>query len=487
MQALQIDGLATSATAAPGIDTVQQSPILGAPPGRNRPAVVAVWGALISLATALIALAAVDVLVHRIVLHDLRNTLTRTALATAALIDGDEFRRFTRPEQDTTEEYRKASRPLRVLLETNPDIRFAYSGVTHGDRMHFVLDGSSLDAKDSLGATEHAAPMHEDRASPGEMEITRTHHVTVEAVPSATAWGMGIRAQAPISASDGAMVGYVGLTMRADKYAHLIHRTDLATALGAAIAACLALVTGLGILRTQRARELAERASASSEERLKADRDQLFSYAQALDRADEDSRRSTAIQLHEGVGQVLAGLKMMLGSARAHAERESLKSVIDNAEEAAGAAQSGIRTIVQDLWPPELEQASLAQMMTWIASLFESRYAFKVLWTIEGQALLSRDQLMLTYRMIREVIDDLQRYSRCRKADVKIHLTPIRIDFQVMDKGDGFDASQWIDRSSEAFTLTRVRKRVQAAGGKFEMVGLPGGGCWAAVVIPLQS
>lgn len=464
---------------------IRRSKIRGTPERRNRPARIALIGALISLLTALIVLTAVDLAVHRIVLGDLRNYLARTALATAALIDGEEFRLFTRPEQDTTEEYRKLTRPLRVLLETNPDIHFAYSGVTQGSRMHFVLDGTPLDERDSRGVSQHAAPMQEDTASPGEIEVTRTHRVTVEAAPSATAWGMGIRAQAPIFAHDGQMVGYVGLTMRADRYAQLVHRTDLAAALGAAVAGCLAVITGLGILRTQRARETAERARTLLAERLRQDRDRLYSYAQALDQADAETRRTTAQYLHENVGQTLAGLSMMLGSARSSAAQESVKAVIINAEEATAEAQSGIRTVIQDLWPPELEQASLAQIMTWVAALFDSRYAFKVVWKIDGEAVLSPEQLMLTYRMVRELIYNIYQHSRGGEADVKIHLTARNIEFQVMDKGVTSDAFHWVQRLPETFGLTRVRERMHAAGGKFELIDLPGGGLWATVMIPI--
>ena len=67
--------------AAESTDTVQQSGTLdmrrsqmrGTPEWRHRPASIALIGALISLLTALFALAAVDAVVHQIVLGDLRN------------------------------------------------------------------------------------------------------------------------------------------------------------------------------------------------------------------------------------------------------------------------------------------------------------------------------------------------------------------------------------------------------------------------------
>ena len=229
---------------------------------------VALRGAFVIWTIAVTGIVIIDLLVRRIALDDLRAYLADTATVTAALIDGDQHRLFTRPEQDSTDEYRKASRPLAVLLESNPDLRFAYSGVTTGNRMHFVLDGTPLEEHDKSGAPQHAHPMDEDNASPGEIQVTRTQRVAVEDRPSATSWGMGIRVQAPIFAHNGEMTGYVGLTMSANRYYQLARRTDVAAAIAAAFAGCLALLTGLGTWRSHRAREDAEHERGLVEERL---------------------------------------------------------------------------------------------------------------------------------------------------------------------------------------------------------------------------
>ena len=97
----------------------------------------------------------------------------------------------------------------------------------------------------------------------GEAKIARTHSLSIERAPTGSAWGMGIRAQAPIFASDGHMVGYVGITMRADRYAQLIRRVDLSAAIGIVIAGILALLNGLSIWRVQRGRQAAVAAESS--------------------------------------------------------------------------------------------------------------------------------------------------------------------------------------------------------------------------------
>jgi hypothetical protein len=462
-------------------ESVRESPI----PGRNRPLKIALGSGLAAWLIAVAALTSLDVIAHQIVLSDLRNYLARTALATAAGIDGDEFLQFTHPEQEETEQYRKATRPLAVLLETNPDIHFAYAGVTSGDRMHFVFDGTPLDERDGAGQPQHAAPMQEDKASPGEIEVTRTQKVTVELKPSATSWGIGIRAQAPIFAHTGQMVGYVGLTMRAERYATLVHRTDIAAAGGAILAAVLALLSSFAILRIERDRETIDRARNAAETLLTDERNRLREYALALDQSEHHDRRSIARTLHEGLQQTLTGLDMMLTTVRDHTDPK-LPDLLRSASAAVREAQASTRLLIEDLAPPELDHASLNQMMGWVARLFDSRYRFKTTWSIKGQADLAADMRMLIYRMMREFLEYLRTELKGNAADVEIHLNPQVVHFQVMTPGAAAHDSG-PPKTDIPIELRRIYERTRAAGGKFEIVSLPRGGCWAAVSIPLDS
>jgi two-component system, sensor histidine kinase and response regulator len=108
-----------------------------------------------------------------------------------------------------------------------------------------------------------------DEPTPGEREVSNTQRLTVEKEPTATAWGMGIRAHAPVFARNGAMVGYVGITVRADRYRQLVRRVDVSAALGVLIAGALAFLNGVAIWRVQIARRRAITAQAHTEDQLK--------------------------------------------------------------------------------------------------------------------------------------------------------------------------------------------------------------------------
>jgi len=235
----------------------------------RRPWLSATLGGLIAWGTAIAGIGVVDIVVRQILLESLRTNLGRIAAVTASVIDGDALGQFQRADQDGSPEYERAVRPLQTLLRINPDIRFAIVGATDGRTMHFVLDGTPRGARDpTSGKPLHSPPMEEDSPTPGEVEISRTHRLTIEREPTASTWGMGIRAQAPIFNSDGQMTYYVGITIRAERYRHLVRRVDLSAELGVVIAGLLALLNGLIIWRVQLSRQNAILAERLTREHL---------------------------------------------------------------------------------------------------------------------------------------------------------------------------------------------------------------------------
>jgi signal transduction histidine kinase len=452
----------------------------------QRPLLVGLVSGLVTWTTALSGILIVDRIVARTALADLRSYLGHTVATTAAMIDADALAEFTHPDQDTSAEYDRAVRPLRVLLATNPEIRFAYTGVTDGDRMHFVLDGSPLDTGPHAGLSEHSHPMDDDKASPGEIEVTRTHQLTVESEPTMSAWGAGIRAQAPIFGRGGRMVGYAGVTMRAGRYYDAVHRADRAALIGGLVAGLLSIGIGILVWRLERGRRDAESAQRRLEGQLTSERDQVRQYAQALDRADEDARRQTASELHERISQTLAGQNLLLSTARLQTTDLPVQAMIDRVLASSRDALTEIRTMIQNLSPPELSGASLSQILEWLTELFGSRHDFAVTWNVAGSADLPPEQRMLIYRIVRELLFNAFRHSQVDRASVGITLSADLVEIVVADRGVGFEPEALAQGTGGAFGLTRVAERVRAAGGTFRVNSSPGEGCRVQVSIPVM-
>jgi signal transduction histidine kinase len=218
---------------------------------------------------------------------------------------------------------------------------------------------------------------------------------------------------------------------------------------------------------------------------LAVEHEQLRHYAEALAGAEEAARRSTAVDLHDGVGQVLAGLGLILRAMRTHVGDEPLAGLVEQATSASREAQDAIRAMIQDLTPPELDRASLAEVLTWLTQLFATRYQFNVVWDIVGQADVPKDRVSLIYRIIRELLFNAYKHSQRKRADVEVTVQEQAIEIRVIDEGVGFDVSAWSPSSLKCFGLTQLRERARAAGGTVELDSVVGEGCRVKVRLPI--
>jgi signal transduction histidine kinase len=218
---------------------------------------------------------------------------------------------------------------------------------------------------------------------------------------------------------------------------------------------------------------------------LAVEHEQLRHYAEALAGAEEAARRSTAVDLHDGVGQVLAGLGLILRAMRTHAEDEPLAGLVEQANSASREAQDAIRAMIQDLTPPELERASLAEVLAWLTQLFATRYQFNVVWDIVGQTDVPRDRVNLVYRIIRELLFNAYKHSQRKRADVEVTVHEQAIEIRVIDEGVGFDVNASARTSPKRFGLAQLRERVRAVSGTVEIDSVVGEGCRVKVRLPI--
>jgi len=218
---------------------------------------------------------------------------------------------------------------------------------------------------------------------------------------------------------------------------------------------------------------------------LEREHEQLRQYAHALDFAEESARRATAADLHDGIGQVLAGLSMTLAAMRAHAGQPKLGALVEEAVDASREAQEGLRLMIQDLSPPELEHASLDQTLKWLADLFRARFSFTVDYKVDGSADMRRDQVRLVYRCARELLMNACKHSKRASAELEMELTPRSVGIRVIDEGVGFDMQAYGLTSGRRFGLAQLRERVRTAGGTLDIDTMVGEGCRVTVWLPI--
>jgi len=229
---------------------------------------------------------------------------------------------------------------------------------------------------------------------------------------------------------------------------------------------------------------LKERALLKDSKRKEA---MLAAYCKALDETEDRTRREAARDLHDGVSQIIAGQSMILGALRRRVVDPDLREMIDQAVAASREAQSTVRTTIQDLSPPELDRASMPEVLAWLTSFFAQRYGFAVIWRLAGDSATATGDSGLIYKTLRELIYNAYKHSQVDSVEVILKADSKGVQLSVIDEGIGFEPDAPAADGRLRFGLAHVSERIAVAGGWLEIESASGQGCSITVHLPPHS
>jgi signal transduction histidine kinase len=223
---------------------------------------------------------------------------------------------------------------------------------------------------------------------------------------------------------------------------------------------------------------------------LERERELLQEYAALLVSAEERARRTTAIDLHDGLAQLLVAAKMRLqGLKRSAAASPEAAPEIDAIEDILEDASASTRGVIADLSPPGLYELGLPPAMRWLAEQMESRHDLQVgVRYGPGLENLSEDLRVTAFRVTRELLNNVVRHAGVKSAAVSIERDDHHLQVIVEDNGRGFDPEAIRLRDfGPGFGLFSVRDQVRHSGGALTIQSRPGQGTRVSVRLPLAA
>jgi signal transduction histidine kinase len=220
-------------------------------------------------------------------------------------------------------------------------------------------------------------------------------------------------------------------------------------------------------------------------DRLRQKRDRLQAYARQLVGAEERARRATAVDLHDGIGQQLAGLAMTLEAAAARSAPE-LRLLLGEATHAVREVQSITQRVIADLSPPGLYELGLEPALKWLSVYMRGKDNLQVeLQVAADAAAYDLDLRVLIFKLIRELLRNVVKHSGVQSASVTVTQSRQELRVVVEDRGVGFEWQlSLFEPRTEGFGLWSVADRVRAAAGEISVDTAPGRGCRVTVVFP---
>jgi signal transduction histidine kinase len=234
------------------------------------------------------------------------------------------------------------------------------------------------------------------------------------------------------------------------------------------------------------ARDVTELVELNS--RLVREQDRLKSYARQIVTAEEKARRATAVDLHDGIGQVLVGMSMTLEVARDQAPSH-VHPLIDEIRFRLRDVQERTRHMISDLSPPGLYDLGLVPALQWLAVYVRGHDKLHV--TLDCQVreeAVPVEMRLLTFKLVRELLRNVVKHAGVNAAHVQVRGDREQLLVQVRDDGRGFEwQMDMFGARSGGFGLWSIADRVNEAGGRFNVETAPGRGARFEMEFPLRS
>ena len=211
-------------------------------------------------------------------------------------------------------------------------------------------------------------------------------------------------------------------------------------------------------------------------ERGQDERERLLK--RAID-ASELERRRIARDLHDGVVQDLAAVSYSLAAAAEGAPAPYDRDL----RTAAAETRHGIgqlRTLLVDIYPPELHRAGLSVALADLLGAAEGR-GLETSLDVDSELRLDPETEALFFRIAQEAVRNAVKHAGARSVSVRVAPTEAGARLVVEDDGSGFDPS--VVGEDGHFGLRVLEDLARDAGGELEIDSAPGAGARVTVEV----
>ncbi len=205
----------------------------------------------------------------------------------------------------------------------------------------------------------------------------------------------------------------------------------------------------------------------------------------------DEERRRMARELHDGVGQLIAAIRMnafKLAQEKAKLSLDAARCAEENLN-LTEQISTDIRTVSYLLHPPMLDEMGLHSALRWYIDGFAERSKIAAkLEVSEHPDRLPPDYELCLFRVAQECLTNIHRHSGSSTAVVRLLQTPEEIKLEVKDDGRGIDRetrSKLVTGRGVGVGLRGMRERLRRLGGDLEIES-NGNGTLVAASLPVQ-
>ena len=224
-------------------------------------------------------------------------------------------------------------------------------------------------------------------------------------------------------------------------------------------------------------------------QQLKDHQAQLEALVERLIHAQEEERRVVAYDIHDGLIQMLVGVRLQLtnfaasGGAAAPGGESGLKRGLDQL----GTAISEARLVIEGLRPLGLDELGLVDSLRQYAEELAEDAGWQLAFDASPPDMRAPLVVETTaYRIAQEALTNARKYAGTNRVRVSLACGEDFLGIEVRDWGQGFDPGTVVAHS-QSVGLAGIRERARLLRGRCTIDSRPGEGTTVKAVLPLRG
>jgi PAS domain S-box-containing protein len=219
---------------------------------------------------------------------------------------------------------------------------------------------------------------------------------------------------------------------------------------------------------------------------------ELRALPQRIIKAQEAERSRIAQELHDGINQMIASVKMRLKKVESSLPdlKPAAREILLRCDRLLIKVLEENRRIAHNLRPTDLDNLGLSAACTSFCSEVQLRtnLQFQCRISSSNERLPSMVELHL-FRIVQEAVNNIEKHAKAKSVKLQLRFQGGAAVLKIQDDGEGFDPKtlKAVKKIRHGLGLTNMRERALSLGGTYEIKSAPGRGTSIVVRVPLAA
>lgn len=202
----------------------------------------------------------------------------------------------------------------------------------------------------------------------------------------------------------------------------------------------------------------------------------IRNFATHLNQVLEDERTNLAREIHDELGQQLAGIKYGISSfKKMAANKVEIEHKVNDLLNDVDITIQDLRKIATELRPGILDTLGLSSSIEWLVKGYEKKKGVRCNLRIDvGEQQFSKQISTCFFRICQESLTNISKHTEADEVDIQLYLKDKKLSLIIKDNGKGMT----INKQENPFSmgLIGMKERANNIGGTFEIVSELGKG-----------